>query len=176
MSAIRIGFNIEGELTKKQRETIRIIEKILYAFYNEKQEKQERTWKDLLRITKLPKGTLHKYLVELVGQGVIKGEVKVENNRLTRFFKYTEKFVRIKGKAEVKVREVTFIPKDERSREAYLGYKIIRKARIGTERAWGRKKPRRKWLVKDGKTERWRDTHKLRKPRLIQNQEETSNT
>lgn len=130
MSAIRIGFVIRGKLTKKQERTVEIITEVLYAFYDEKQEKQERTWKELLAIFgKKRKGTLHKHLVELIRQGVVKGEIKAQNGKLENFFKYTEKAVEIEGKAPIREKEALFVPKDKVPKEFCTGYIIYRRGK-----------------------------------------------
>lgn len=130
MPAIRIGFVIRGKLTKKQERTIEIVSEVLHAFYNEKQAKQEKTWKELLTIFgKKRKGTLHKWLYELVRQGVVKGEVKAHNGKLERFFKYTEDFVEIEGKAPIREKEVLFVPKDKVPKEFCTGYIIYRRGK-----------------------------------------------
>lgn len=101
MSGILIG--TEGKLTKKQKQSIEIVETILLALI----EHEPLDWKRLLEKTKpLSKGALHKWLVELVHQGVVKGEVKIVNNRLIPFYKYTRKPFWIEGKEEIHPREV----------------------------------------------------------------------
>ena len=89
---------VEGKLTKKQKQSLESIEDIMRSFYNNKNKKTQRTWNDLKRVTMLSSGALSKHLKELVRQGVVKGIVRVHENRLTIFFEYTEKVFRIKGK------------------------------------------------------------------------------
>jgi DNA-binding Lrp family transcriptional regulator len=67
------------------------------AFYTD-DKKEFKTWAKLKEITKLSNGTLSKYIKELIEEEVVRGEVKVVNNRLETLYEYTQKGVRMTGK------------------------------------------------------------------------------
>lgn len=93
-----ITTEVKGELTTKQKQKLKTIEKIITAFYDEKYEKTSRMWGDLKKITKLSSGILSDYVKELVRQNVIKGYVRVYENRLRMFFEYTDNPFVIEGR------------------------------------------------------------------------------
>jgi hypothetical protein len=108
-----------GELTEKQKQRLATIQKILSAFFNEKEERIALTWAQLKQITKISQPALSKYMKELVAQNVIKGQSKVDNERLKVFYEYDGKqSFEIKGKKQVKVIETARIFHSEKGIEA----------------------------------------------------------
>jgi DNA-binding Lrp family transcriptional regulator len=127
-----INVSTEGKLTKKQEQALRTIETIIRAFYNDKSEKQERTRNELKQVTKLSSGVLSKHIKELICQGVIKGTVKIIQNRQTICYEYTENFIEIKGKrpqSMIDTCRITF------NHKGIVGYQwgYLKKGRGGAE-------------------------------------------
>ena len=113
---IQFNLNLEGIPSKKQLESLNIVVTLVTAFYTEEDGKQPRTWGFLLEAltkklgkpkTQPQKKTLHKYLVELIRQGIVRGEVKAVDNRLVTFFEYTEALFHLKGKKRLSIKPAT---------------------------------------------------------------------
>jgi DNA-binding Lrp family transcriptional regulator len=110
------SYIIHGELTGKHKQALQTIDDILRAFYNEKHEKEPRKWNDLMKITGLSNAVLSKHLRELIRQGVVKGEVRVPENKMEIFYEYTGKAYIVEGQ-EPKLKEVTRIWFDKMGKE-----------------------------------------------------------
>lgn len=128
-----ISIITEGELTPKQRQSMEIVEDILFALM----EHESLDWKRLLEKTKpLSKGALHRWLVELVQQGVVKGEVKAvkteKGKRLTPFYTYTHEPFFMKGKKETQMKEVTRLFLSEKGKIVGLQQGYLKKGKGGT--------------------------------------------
>lgn len=67
---------------------------------------------EIKQLTGLSKGILSKHIRELVKQGVIKGEVRVANNKLTMFFTATGKPYVTEGKIEDIDADVIYVDPD----------------------------------------------------------------
>jgi DNA-binding transcriptional ArsR family regulator len=103
---MHFSYEIKGKLTEKQETGLKSMRRIAYAFYDEKNKKHQRTREELKEITGLAASTLSKHLIELVKQGVIKGTVRVRDNRLTDIFEYNDRvFVKLDGAKSEKIRE-----------------------------------------------------------------------
>lgn len=114
MSAVLI--TTRGKLTQKQKKSFGIIQKILFALIKE----EPLDWTGLLEKTRLAKGTLDKWLKELVRQSVVKGEVRVVNNRLIPFYTYNRKPFFMEGKEETSVEEACRVYFSDK--EGIVGY------------------------------------------------------
>lgn len=105
-------------MTTKQRQALNTIQTIIEAFYDEQDNKQTRTWRELQQTAGLSAGALSKHLRDLIGQGVIK--------KVPAHYEYTERPVNIKGKKHRKVQEVIRFyksrqnPKDIKYQLGYL--------------------------------------------------------
>lgn len=96
------SFNYEtsAKLTEKQKQALQTVKNIVLAFYDDDKKKQ-RTWTKLRELTRLSSGALSKHLRELVKQGVVKGEVKInDKNNMQVFYEYTEEFFVVEGKED----------------------------------------------------------------------------
>lgn len=89
-----------GELTKKQEETVAKIRMICLSFYERGNLKPvQRTWTELKSRSKVSKAFLSMRLHELIKQGVIKKESKVDpSGKVMIFYTYTEEYYKIDGK------------------------------------------------------------------------------
>jgi predicted ArsR family transcriptional regulator len=96
--SFKIGY--EGELTKKQEETVAGIRRICFSFYDKsKKAHVPRKWDELVSIPNVSRGFLSKHLRELISQGVVNVERKLdEEGRLATFYTYTGASYQIKGK------------------------------------------------------------------------------
>jgi hypothetical protein len=102
------AFSITNELTKKQEQTLRTVEKICFAFHHrdkklprkwENVKRVPRTWGDIKRLTGLSAGVLSKHLRTLISQDVVEVEKKLdEEGHLSTFYTYTGKSFTIEGK------------------------------------------------------------------------------
>jgi DNA-binding Lrp family transcriptional regulator len=118
-------YGIKGKLTKKQEQALKTMKEISYAFYDEKDNKHQRTMKELKQITGLSSGVLSKHVRELVKQDVIRGTIKVQNNRLTAFFEYNDRAaVKLEGKKPEKIKEAARIYMSDKERIVQLGHLV----------------------------------------------------
>ena len=94
------GYGWKGELTKKQEQTIEKIRRICFSFYDKsKKAHVPRKWNELVSIPNLSRGFLSKYLRELISQGVVNVERKLDNEgRLATYYTYTGLSYQIEGK------------------------------------------------------------------------------
>jgi hypothetical protein len=92
---------IEGKLTKKQEQSVKLMEAIITSFYDEQYRKKPRTWSELKNLSKLSSAALSKYLGMLTQQGVVKREVIINSqNRERRAYVHdSKKPIVMKGKA-----------------------------------------------------------------------------
>ncbi len=122
---MHFGYEIKGKLTKKQKIGLDTMEEITHAFYDEKNNKHQRTRKELKQITGLSPSTLSKHLIFLVKQDVIEGTVHVRNNRLTPVFEYNEDaFVKLEGEKNEKIKEVTRFEMSDKGTTVKLGHLV----------------------------------------------------
>lgn len=133
------AFIEEGELTKKQRQKEDTIRCIMTALNNH----VDMTWTELIEASQLSKSILHKHLIEMIKQGVVKGTVKVKkdkndkNDRLKTVYEYTGKAFKITGKprkVEAAVR-IVHTKKNVRPHEI----KEVRNGKLISKRVKGRR-------------------------------------
>ena len=104
---MRFLYEVTGKLTKKQEQKLETIAQIISGFYDRFENKQELTIKELKQETGLSSGVLSKHLQELVEKDIVKGTVKVHNNRLTMVFEHDDQTeYKIKGLCVEKVKDV----------------------------------------------------------------------
>jgi len=132
MSVFKWATVIEGELTKKQKQALATMKKIMKAC-----DEKSMNMKELKRATKLSTGALSEHLRELIRQGVIGGRVVVNKaNRMEDVFTHNPSAaLKMKGKKPQPVVEtIRFrIPKDkEKPRLMQHGY--TRKVKGGRKR------------------------------------------
>jgi hypothetical protein len=89
-----------GKLTKKQEKTVTKITRICFAFYEKGNIRPvPRTWNELESKSKVSKGFLSVRLRELISQGVVRAESKVDaRGKLCVFYTYTGEVYEIEGK------------------------------------------------------------------------------
>lgn len=94
------AYGWKGELTKKQEETVEKVRRICFSFYDKsKKGHVPRQWNELVSIPNVSRGFLSKYLRELISQGVVNVERKLdEKGRLATFYTYTGESYQIEGK------------------------------------------------------------------------------
>jgi hypothetical protein len=123
---LSFAWGYTGELTKKQEQTLENVKKMCRSFYDKtKKMNVPRKWNELVSCADVSRGFLSKHLRELVKQGIIEVETKLDSEgRLTTFYSYTGKSYHIEGKKpEPSVLEAARIFYDKQGIQAVIpGY------------------------------------------------------
>ena len=151
--------HVRNILTKKQEQTLQTVEKICSSFLDKPSKSLVwRTQSEISKYSNLSKASVSNYLSELVRQGVVKGEIRVdETGRLTPYYIYTGKCYEIIGKiGENEIKETrkkdgthqyAFAPKEGSKQPSAIPTARIVYDDNGISAQWGvskRGKPRRK--------------------------------
>lgn len=151
--------HIKNILTKKQEQTLQTVHRIGSSFLDKSSKSLVwRTQSEISKYSNLSKASVSNYLPELVRQGVVKGEIRVdETGRLTPYYIYTGKCYEIIGKiCENEIKEIrkkdgthqyAFAPKEGSKQPSAIPAARLEVDDNGIFVQWGvskRGKPRRK--------------------------------